>query len=636
MNVVLWSARVCVILITLLGVYVLDRQNNQAFLERQRLSVTQDLSLLRARLDGSISENIQTVRGLVAAIATEPGMDQRRFAEIASVVMENRAELRNIGAAPDLVMRLMYPMEGNEAAVGLDFRANAAQWPKVRQAAENGRLVLAGPVDLVQGGQAFIGRIPVFVSDPDGLGRTLWGLISAVIDMEALYRVAGISDTPGLQVALRTLTSSGRPDALLYGRPDTFQQKPVVLDVPVAGGMWQLAAIPEAGWPIHADNVVAFRGMLLVAASLILLPGLWLTISLQRERVSQRQLQALFSSSPMGMALFDRRSGDLVRRNSALDALAGYGRGDAQLQNKAQLRNIAQILTPPDAALWQALRAGQRFGPLESSCLCQDGGTVPVLLAGTLVKEAPGRTLVWVVLQDITEQKRVERIKGEFVSTVSHELRTPLTSISGALKLVSEGMVGELPEKARDMVSIAQKNSDRLTLLINDLLDMDKLISGRMAFNICSLPLAALMKTALNNIAGYAHDHDVTVDYDNRVGSLTVKADEFRFLQVMDNLLSNAIKFSPGGSIVRVSAQVHNDHIRITVCDEGPGIPEEFRGQVFENFAQADGSDRRARGGTGLGLAITRGLLDQMDGAIHFEPGADGGTCFYITLPRGE
>ncbi|UDL05340.1 ATP-binding protein [Marinobacter sp. CA1] len=624
MNRILWAARACVVVVTLAGVIVLDRLNYLAFVDQQRLDVARQASLLRAQLDGTISENIQTVRGLVAMVATEPELDQQRFADIAGIVLSQRSELRNIGAAPDMVIRLMFPVEGNEAAIGLDYRANREQWPKVRQAAESGHLVLAGPIDLVQGGKGFIGRVPVFVPGPGTEPDRLWGLISAVIDRDRLYQAAGFSDASGLDLALRRLGVGGEPGAVIHGDAAVFQQHPVMLTVPIPGGQWQLAAVPSGGWPDRADNAAAFRSLLAVAAALILLPGLWLTVSLGRERASQHRLQALFELAPLGMALVDAEDGRFLGINPALYSMTGYAEGSLGTLG------VATLLGPQRP--WQSQR--QRFGPEEFQCRRHDGSGLSVLLAGAMVKDSDGGTLVWLVFQDISEQKRVARMKTEFVSTISHELRTPLTSISGALKLMAAGKTGDLPESAQSLVTMAMRNSERLTRLINDLLDMDKLVAGKMSFEIDVQSVSELLATALDNVATYACEQQVQLT-SRFHGEVWVKVDEHRFLQVMDNLLSNAIKFSPPGECVRVVVDVRNEAVTISVSDRGPGIPQSFQGRLFEKFSQADSSDRRAKGGTGLGLAIARGLLEGMEGSIHFDTSPQG-TSFYITLPRAD
>lgn len=625
---VLWGGWLCVLLVTVLGVWVLDQQHRDSYQQQVRGDVTRELSILRAQFEGAIGENLQVVQGLVAVISSDPDITPHRFASIASAILAQKQELRNIGAAPDMVIRMVHPLAGNEAALGLDYRKNALQWPKVRQAAETGELVLDGPVDLVQGGEAFIGRVPVFVAPASGEERVLWGLVSAVIDVEALYREAGLYQSGNLAVALRTLGNDAVPGEVFFGPAGLFRQQPVTMPVVLGGSRWQLGATPAGGWPTHPPDVVRFRALLLLASALILLPGLGMTLSIQRERKSRRRLQSQFELSPQGMALVESHSGRLLRVNASLGAMTGM---DAETLRTTP---ISRIL--PSPMPWANRDQDRRFGPVESLCLHADGGSLPILLSGVRVREEGDRELVWLSFQDISEQKKVEQMKSEFISTVSHELRTPLTSISGALKLISEGMVGELPEKARDMVSIARKNSERLTLLINDLLDMDKLVSGKLGFNIRPLALAPLIKTSLENLSTYAHNHDVSLAYDNQSGQAAVLADDLRFQQVMDNLLSNAIKFSPAGGRVTVTSELLDGQIQLSVCDQGEGIPEAFRPRVFEKFAQADGSDRRIKGGTGLGLAITRGLLQHMNGSIRFESEPGIGTCFYVLLPRAN
>ncbi|RYE39896.1 MAG: hypothetical protein EOP21_10140 [Hyphomicrobiales bacterium] len=160
-------------------------QNQAVYDQRSRADVLKEMSVVRAKLEGNISANVQLVRGLVAVIATEPEMEQPRFAELAGKLFADRSQLRNIAAAPDLVVKLMYPLEGNEQAIGLDYRNNAAQREATQRARQTGQMVLAGPVDLVQGGRGFIGRFPVFIGEAKQ--QRFWGIVSAVVDVERLY-----------------------------------------------------------------------------------------------------------------------------------------------------------------------------------------------------------------------------------------------------------------------------------------------------------------------------------------------------------------------------------------------------------------------------------------------------------------
>ncbi len=237
------------------------------------------------------------------------------------------------------------------------------------------------------------------------------------------------------------------------------------------------------------------------------------------------------------------------------------------------------------------------------------------------------------IVRDITERKRIERMKSEFVSTVSHELRTPLTSITGALGLLTGGPLGPLSGKAGELVSIAHKNSLRLSLLINDLLDMEKLAAGKMNVELTPQKLTPLLEQAIEANQVYGIERQVAVTLCDEVPDAVVNADGHRLMQVLSNLLSNAIKYSPDRGSVEVAVSKLDGAVRVTVSDHGPGIPAEFHDRIFQKFAQADSSDTRQKGGTGLGLAISRELIEHMGGRIGFESVENAGARFYFELP---
>jgi PAS domain S-box-containing protein len=234
---------------------------------------------------------------------------------------------------------------------------------------------------------------------------------------------------------------------------------------------------------------------------------------------------------------------------------------------------------------------------------------------------------------DVTGLRQAERMKREFTSTVSHELRTPLTSITGAIGLLNGGTAGPLPEAARKLVAIADKNAQRLRVLIDDLLDMEKLLAGKLPFAFQNLELRPLLEQALNEHQLFADTHGIRLALADRADQARVYTDSDRFQQVLSNLLSNAAKFSPEGGEVLVTATAVAQVVRVEVRDHGPGIDPEFHSQIFQKFAQADASDTRRRGGTGLGLAITRELVEQMHGCIGFESTPGDGATFWFELP---
>ncbi|MBL8269441.1 ATP-binding protein [Steroidobacter sp.] len=268
--------------------------------------------------------------------------------------------------------------------------------------------------------------------------------------------------------------------------------------------------------------------------------------------------------------------------------------------------------------------------------ICPSGEERVVSASGLTLRNASGRAFRMTgLLWDITEIQRVERMKNEFVATVSHELRTPLTSIRGSLGLVSAGVAGKLPERAAGLVTMALNNCERLTLLINDILDMEKLESEKQRFDVRRMNVSELVTRSLEDNAGFAQSLNVRFVTPEPLCHKDVMVDPSRFLQVMANLLSNASKFSPAGAAIEVTAGCQQGRVRVAVRDFGKGIPLEFQSRIFQKFSQADSSDSRNRNGTGLGLAISRAIVERLGGHIGFETGA-GGTTFFFELPDAD
>ena len=253
------------------------------------------------------------------------------------------------------------------------------------------------------------------------------------------------------------------------------------------------------------------------------------------------------------------------------------------------------------------------------------------------IANAEGRVVrVAGIMEDITarraEATRMERMKDDFVATVSHELRTPLTSIAGSLGLLARN-TEELSEPTARLVKIALGNSERLVRLINGILDIEKIESGNLAFDMRRIRLHPLVEQTIDSVRGFANAYGVQISLDAESADCEVRADPDRLAQVVTNLLANAIKFSPSGKEVVVAIRKATDVIRVSVRDHGPGIPESFKPRIFEKFAQADNSDTRKKGGTGLGLSIAREIVNRLGGEIGFDDAPGGGTSFHFELP---
>jgi PAS domain S-box-containing protein len=264
----------------------------------------------------------------------------------------------------------------------------------------------------------------------------------------------------------------------------------------------------------------------------------------------------------------------------------------------------------------------------------KDGHYVWILDRGIAQRDAQGKPYRMVgIYTDISKQKQMDRLKSEFVSTVSHELRTPLTSIRGSLGLVAGGVAGELPAQAKGMIDIAYSNTERLLTLINDILDIEKIQSGKIDFDFRPQLLMPLVEQAMASNRGYAAQHHVTFGLVGENPDVRVNVDGERLMQVMSNLLSNAAKFSHAEGHVEIAVSLDDQRVRVAVTDHGVGVPEDFRDRMFDKFTQADSSDTRHKGGTGLGLSITKSIVEMMQGEIGFDSQPGVGSTFYFTLP---
>jgi signal transduction histidine kinase len=242
--------------------------------------------------------------------------------------------------------------------------------------------------------------------------------------------------------------------------------------------------------------------------------------------------------------------------------------------------------------------------------------------------------------RELTQRSALDSLKDEFVSTVSHELRTPLTSIRGALGLLSAGVLGSVEPKAQNLLRIALTNTERLIRLINDILDLERMESGRSVLEVrrCSLPDLIHQATETMNAMAEAASIRITISpaASAVLPSVFFDGDSDRILQVLTNLLSNAIKFSPAGSTVTIDVETPPEALIFRIADQGRGIPEDQLEAIFERFKQVEYSDSRHRGGTGLGLAICRSIVQQHGGTIWAQRNPVRGVSMCVRLPRQQ
>jgi PAS domain S-box-containing protein len=353
-----------------------------------------------------------------------------------------------------------------------------------------------------------------------------------------------------------------------------------------------------------------------------------------KKKAADEMFTLAVEACPCGMLMIDRE-GKIALINAEIERQFGYPRDELIGQSVDLL--VPVRLHRQHAAHRQEFNRRPETRKVESRRdllgLRKDGTEFPAEISLSPI-EVDGSLLVLGVVTDISERRRIERLKTEFVATVSHEMRTPLTSIAGALGLLAGNSTGKLPASTKRLLTIAYRNSQRLVRLLNDILDIEKMESGKVVFQFNRVEVRSLVEQTIEANRAVAEGSDVRIRLDPASVIIDVCVDPDRLVQAITNLLSNAIKFSPRSGEVTVAVEARNENARISVRDHGHGVPDEFKPHIFEKFAQADATDARQRGGCGLGLSIVKQIVDRLYGEVGFDDAPGGGSTFYIDLPN--
>jgi PAS domain S-box-containing protein len=346
-----------------------------------------------------------------------------------------------------------------------------------------------------------------------------------------------------------------------------------------------------------------------------------------------RHTQAILDGAFDGIITIDEQ-GVIASFNHAAEVIFGYRAeqiiGNNLLQLMPRHSRDSNADQNPIKNLNDSLGIGQELIGLRKS-----GKEFEMELALSAIEDE-GKTSYVGVIRDISDRKHTDKLKNEFIATVSHELRTPLTSISASLAIIESGTLGSLPDKVNNLIQIAKQNSFRLQNLINDLLDMDKLLSNSIELSYSKFDAVALVQKTMAENKYIADKYQVKFHIISAESDCNIFADEARTRQVLAHLLSNAAKFSNAHMVVDISIAKHNNFIKILVVDHGAGIAPEFKANIFSRFTQGDSSSTRQKDGSGIGLSISKELIEKMGGKIGFTSSLGQGSCFYIELPTAS
>lgn len=348
---------------------------------------------------------------------------------------------------------------------------------------------------------------------------------------------------------------------------------------------------------------------------------------------SRERFELVVQQAPVGMALFTDE-GRFLGMNAALCDMTGYSeaemRGHVHFRDLLSGSDLSSVLRAVQLAKLKQQSSYQR----ECQIIPKNGPPIWGLLSIAWTFDPVEETEAFIVqINDINEKKNIEKMKSEFVATVSHELRTPLTSIKGALGLIRGSMSDELPNGAERLLEIAASNTDRLSELVNDILDLEKIRSGEVEFHIQPFEIQELLEDGIEQMLPFAAQHKVELVLEAPEAPVKAMIDPRRTQQLIANLLSNACKYSDDHTKVHVRLEAIGEQALVFVLNSGPVISDDFKAKMFQPFTQADASDTRAKGGTGLGLNISRQIVERMNGKIGFKSETGSPNVFWFSVP---
>ncbi|MBK83647.1 MAG: hypothetical protein CMD81_07440 [Gammaproteobacteria bacterium] len=463
--------------------------------------------------------------------------------------------------------------------------------------------------------------------------------IASVYDINTLVQSSlKLEEKPYFDISIKVNNNPifKMSNALDLYEPDKFKQ---IHLLNFRDQAWIIEVVPTQEFIKH--NLVLLPKVGFVLGIGLVLFAVFILYSRQRVRVqhlelikSERLLTLFIQKAPVSIAMFDIEFKYLSASDRWYDDYNIAQKNIIGLNHFEVFKDSNFEMEPWRAAFLKCLK-GESIR-VDEALFVQKNGARVWLKYELYPWYAYGRHVGGLIMfsEDITEHKKFDSIKNEFISTVSHELRTPLTSIKGALVLLGSRVATKIDDRSNRLLSISLDSCDRLSKLVDDILDMQKITAGKMDFNFNQVDIHHLLQLILERNAALQQKYQVKFHFiSHAAGNVECWLDPYRFEQVITNLLSNAAKFSPRESSVTITLSSSGTHALISVRDEGRGIEDEFKARIFERFSQEDSSDTRSHEGTGLGLHISKNIVEAFQGSISFESSLGEGTTFFVQLP---
>lgn len=634
--------------------FLLDRAAVDRARDQAALTTLDQLGRVRAALEGAVWRDVALVRGLVVEIGTAPDISREAFADFVDGLLSERTAIVHIAAAQDMVITHVHPLAGNEDALGLDYRTIPDQEAAVRRAMETLSTVVAGPVDLVQGGERLIIRSPVLHQVGEPPIDRLWGIVAAVVDYEAVLEQAELlgGDMP-IQVGLRGANALGAEGEPFFGPPGIHDADPVVAEIDLPTGSWQAAALPVGGWPTSSVvSPIIWTVALLLAVFIAVVAAQRLRLDAQRSSShrlladSEARFRSVFDNAYDGILIIGAHDGTIRDANESagrlfnrpLDRLCGR-RAAPMIGSERFLRPVTdgqQGRSVDDGGIFRSriVRDDAIELPVEISATPFEIGGEPVILAHirNLTERIERETALSNALR---EAERANMLKTRFLANISHEIRTPLNAIVGFSDVMCRQVFGPLqPVRYQEYASDIHRSGYHLLTVINDILDLSRIEANEISLDMQWVPLASVVDEGLRMADPLPREPGVALTSDPHPPDLEVYVDAGRLRQMLLNLVGNALKFTRADGRVNVSARRSADGgLALSISDTGVGMTLDEIADTSRPFSRRASSRSKPQSGTGLGIPITRAFATAqgVDLSIDSEPGS--GTTVTLTFP---
>ena len=590
----------------------------------------------KIRLEKALYSRIYYTRSVAAYVSLRPDISISEYNNLAQQLINNDSVISTMGLSKDCIITDIYPREGHEAAIGLNLLAHPERKEIVQSTIRTHKTFIAGPVELVEGGIAFISYTPIFdktVKSKD----VFWGVTDIVIYQDKLLEQATLKESEsGFLFALRGTNGTGNKGAIWWGNEKVFERNPITVDIDLPTGSWVLAAVPDSGWPsfIKEELLIILSSISLFISILI---GLFSKAIVKLKR-NEQELSAIFHSMTSLIIEFDQDG--RYRKIPTINDLYLL-----TSKNKAINKTVYEVFPEKEAtilhnAILECLKSKQLV-VIEYPLQVNEKN---YWFSAHISWKSEQRVIFHAI--DITEQKNaLEEIlkskqklselnatKDKFFSIIAHDLKNPFNAILGFSNLLVEQIQAKNYEGVEEYAGIIRNASEQSISLLSNLMEWSRSQTGRLKFNPETIEIGVLVNEVNVLLKESAQNKSITISTDN-FRKEVVFADRAMINTILRNLISNAIKFThPGGKIV-IAAEHTPEELVVSVSDNGVGMKKELIDKLFHIEENVSTRGTQQEEGTGLGLILCKEFVDYHNGRIWIESEVGKGSTFFFTLP---